>query len=361
MQPYRWRLTYKYRVQEITPNRPFIHERPAGYDPSIPAVGPGTYEVWMVGPREGDEVRDVKLTMTTPEPTSVGPSDGGIDMYYYDFAPDGNLPREIQAMVQWEFVTFECYTYWDGMPHVKYDKSSELYKRYTKEEPPIDFSKVMMKEAKKCIPKDNPDDYVKTAMNCYNDVVCNFSYDNLQTLYVIYTGLEPMHNASLCWSNKTGQCDEFANVVCSLLRCAGIPSRPVAGLVHQIDRLDQDDPMSEPIFAVAGHAWAEFYLPEVGWVPLDPTWGMAKSNDTVEPYYSMMGCAREIPNVDYYFGKHDPWRVAMFKGWNTKLNPLPKTPGAEDTEKWFIGCTDRSSGIRDLTYGWKGVPAMKSG
>ena len=54
MQPIKWRMTYRYRVREIIANRPFIRERPSAYDPTVPAAGPGTYEVWMVGPRNGD-------------------------------------------------------------------------------------------------------------------------------------------------------------------------------------------------------------------------------------------------------------------------------------------------------------------
>jgi transglutaminase-like putative cysteine protease len=359
MQPLKWRMTYKYRVQDITPDVPYVKSRASAVDPAVPAVGPGTYEVWMVGPREGEEVRDVKMVYAIPEPTSVAPSDGGIQMYYYDFAPDGSLPREIQAMIQWEFITFERYTYWDGIPDTEYDKSSELYQRYTREEPPIDFSKAMIKEAKKCIPEENPDDYVKTALNCYNQVVCNYDYDFGQTFGIMYTGLNAMQNSSRCWENKTGQCDEFANLVCSMLRIAGIPARPVAGFVHEV-AVNEDNPTAYPIIAVGGHAWAEFYLPEAGWVPLDPTWGMSQSSKVVNPYYSMMGFARKIPQVDYYFGKHDPWRITMFKGWNTKLNPLPRTPDADDTEQWFVGYTDRKSGIRRLTYGWEGIEAMPS-
>ena len=116
---------------------------------------------------------------------------------------------------------------------------------------------------------------------------------------------------------------------------------------------------SLPIIDFAGHAWAEFYLPEVGWVPLDPTWGMDPGVEIIDRNYSLMGCAREIPKVDYFFGKHDPYRITMFKGWNMKLNPLPRTPEADGTEEWFVGYTDRTSGVRDITYGWEGIDAKK--
>ncbi|MBN2082485.1 transglutaminase domain-containing protein [bacterium] len=351
MQPVKWRMTYHYRVREIHPDREYVGTTPPSYDPLIPTVGPGTYEVWFVGPREGEEIRGVKQIYASPEPTEVAKSTGDINMYYYDFAPDGHLPREIQASIQWEFITFERYAYWKGMPELEYDKNSELFKTYTAEESPITFHKGLVREAKSLIPKEYPNDYVTTAMNCYNYILANFEYDLHQEEFAEFTGRPMLYDSSRCWDNKTGQCDEFANVICSMLRSAGIPCRPVAGLVHQV--IEEGD--SREVYLMAGgHAWAEFYIPEVGWIPLDPTWGMSIPDGVINPYYSYMGYQRNIPGVDYFFGKHDPFRITMFKGWNTQLNPAPKTPNAESSETWFVGHTDRMSGIKDLTYGWEG-------
>ena len=71
MQPIKWRVTYRYRIRQINPSVPYLHARKWSIDPNIPTVGDGTCEVWFVGPREGEEVRDVKLIYTIPEPTQV--------------------------------------------------------------------------------------------------------------------------------------------------------------------------------------------------------------------------------------------------------------------------------------------------
>ncbi|MBN2082486.1 transglutaminase domain-containing protein [bacterium] len=358
MQPLKWRLTYRYRVREIIANRPYIRERPSTFDPTVPAAGPGTYEVWMVGPRNGDEIRGMKCNYASPEPTQITPVEGGIDMIYYDFAPDGNLPQEITAAIQWEFYTFERYAYWEGMDIGEYDKDSELYKEYTKVEYPITTNKVIRNAVNDLIPKEHPEDYITTALGCYNYVVCNFEYDFSQPYWVMYNGGQAMHDSTRCWENRTGVCDEFANVMCSMLRTAGIPARPVAGIVHLIDEYDE----KTNILVAGGHAWAEFYLPDIGWVPLDPTWGMdTEARETIKPYWSMMGSARGIPQVDYYFGKHDPYRITMFKNWNMTLTPAPKTPDADTEEMWFVGHTDRFSGIREVEYGWEGQPGIGGG
>lgn len=353
MQPLKWRMTYYYRVQEIKPNqrlpRHQKHESPIFE--GTPCVGKGTYEVWMVGPRQGEDMRNVKMISASPAPTKISKGkDTDAEFVYYDFAPDGYLPKELTAQVSWEFTTLETYAYWQGLPRVEYDKNSELYKTYTKMEAPINSHPTLQKIARKCIPENDPTDYKTTALNCYNWLVQNFHYDLDQDARIIYTGFQGMTDSYRAWENKTGQCDEISNVLCSMLRSAGIPARPAAGLVHAAANNEIGSP--------GGHAWTEFYLPEVGWVPMDATWGV--NPGTIEPLMSGLGSRRKIPNVDYYFGKHDPYRIVMFKDWNYTLQPAPKTKGVAKTEQFMVGYTDRTSGIRDVVSGWEGVPGIAS-
>jgi|GEM_PF-3413007 len=371
MQPLRWRMTMRYRVQEILPDNPFLRERPSEFDPKIPAVGRGTYEVWLLGPREGEEIRDVKLCYAQPEPTLVTDGANDTTFYYYDLSPDGNLPLEASIAVQWEFLTFERYAHWDGMPTGDYDKGSELYRRYTSQEDPIVVFPEMEKLAKDIV-KRNGDDHMKTALACYNHVLAHYDYDFAQSFYIAYCGMAKTIDSYRCWQNRAGQCDEFANVVCSMLRSCGIPSRPVYGIAHSAVNLndlaksmgyDLPDNVFPNDFTLlpGGHAWAEFYLPEVGWIPLDPTWGMYSVDDTIDPQMSPLANLREISWGDYYFGKSDAYRITLGKNWHVRLTPPPKTPGAEREELWHIGYADRSSGVRDIVYGWEGIPALRGG
>jgi len=356
MQPIKWRMTYRFRVQQVNATVPYLRERKWSIDPNVPTVGDGTWEVWFAGPREGEEIRDVKMTYNLPAPTAIERDlDDDIELVYYDFTPDGSLPKEIHAQVQWEFITFERYAYWDGMPKAPYDKTSDLYKKYTVQEKPIVWNKEMTNVSRKFV-TDDPEDYKMTALNTYNHVVTNFYYDHEQGARTVFGGYTAMFDATRCWINKTGVCDEFANVLCGMLRINGIPARPVAGFVHEVNAagLDAD------VRYAGGHAWAEFYMPEVGWVPLDPTWGMNGARVNIDKFYSLTGHLREIPKVDYYFGKTDPYRITCFKDWDVKLNPKPKTPGADPSEPWFLGYTDRNSGVESITFGWEGVPGKES-
>lgn len=372
MQPMRWRMTYHYRVQEITPNRRHIIPRAMPGFPGINSIGTGTYEVWFAGPREGEELRDVQFIGATPMPTKISrASENDPKFYYYNFSPGGQLPDQISATLSWEFTTFERYTHWKGMEVGEYDKGSALYKRYTVEEEPIDFDIEMVSVAKDIF-KEAKGDPIQTALACYNHVVSKFRYDLSQDWYITYTGLDAMTNASRCWKNKHGVCDEFASLYCAMLRSVGIPARPVAGFCH-LDLLytdeDTDDDIvnifsrvvrkNGPFFFAGGHAWAEYYLPNIGWIPVDPTWG---DKDVLIPaYYSRMGNNRDITTVDYYYGKNDPYRIPLFKDWNYTLSPPPITPAAELTQEWMVNQTERTSGVLEMIYGWEGVKSMDTG
>jgi len=58
---------------------------------------------------------------------------------------------------------------------------------------------------------------------------------------------------------RSGDCTEFSDLLIALTRSAGIPARFIEGVVP--------DPGSEK------HDWAQVYLPGMGWVTMEPTWG----------------------------------------------------------------------------------------
>lgn len=64
---------------------------------------------------------------------------------------------------------------------------------------------------------------------------------------------------------KEGVCQDFAHIMVGLARLAEIPARYVSGYLHH--RSDLSDRSNRD----ASHAWAEAYLPRLGWVGFDPT------------------------------------------------------------------------------------------
>jgi transglutaminase-like putative cysteine protease len=75
---------------------------------------------------------------------------------------------------------------------------------------------------------------------------------------------------SVVWKQRRGVCQDFAHVMLSVLRTAGLPSRYVCGYIETAP------PTSEAgakrlVGSIATHAWVEVFIPGQTWVALDPT------------------------------------------------------------------------------------------
>ncbi len=104
-----------------------------------------------------------------------------------------------------------------------------------------------------------------------------------------------------------GNCTDFHSLFMSLARAEGIPARFVIGFPL--------NPAAEG--TVPGyHCWAEFYLPDRGWIPVD-------ASDA-----SMATGERR----NYLFGNLDPDRVQFTMGRDIRLDPPP----CAETLNYFI-------------------------
>jgi transglutaminase-like putative cysteine protease len=65
---------------------------------------------------------------------------------------------------------------------------------------------------------------------------------------------------------RRGVCQDFTHVMIAALRRLGLPCRYVSGYIAP-----QPTDEGPAASAIATHAWLEAYLPELGWVGLDPT------------------------------------------------------------------------------------------
>ena len=135
---------------------------------------------------------------------------------------------------------------------------------------------------------------VERARAIYDFVVDSMSYDKSGTGW---------GNGDIYWAcdMKRGNCTDFHALFTGLARAAGIPAKFAIGLPIPAER---------GAGQVAGyHCWAEFWLDDYGWVPVD----------TSE--------ARKHPERrDYYFGAHDADRVELTEGRDLVLRPAQQGP-----------------------------------
>ncbi|MFH1543658.1 MAG: transglutaminase domain-containing protein [Patescibacteria group bacterium] len=93
----------------------------------------------------------------------------------------------------------------------------------------------------------------------YNYVTENVDYDNLKT------GINNQRQGALATlKGGSSVCMEYSDLLITLLRAQGIPARAAFGYGF--------DPRAEEE-TEEGHQWTEVYMPNIGWVPVDPTWG----------------------------------------------------------------------------------------
>jgi transglutaminase-like putative cysteine protease len=93
----------------------------------------------------------------------------------------------------------------------------------------------------------------------YNFVTESVDYDNLKV------GINNERQGALkTLQGGSSVCMEYSDLLITLLRAQGIPSRGAFGYGF--------DPKSGGT-TEEGHQWVEAYVPNIGWIPIDPTWG----------------------------------------------------------------------------------------
>jgi transglutaminase-like putative cysteine protease len=73
------------------------------------------------------------------------------------------------------------------------------------------------------------------------------------------------------WRDRIGVCQDFAHIMLSVLRTAGLPSRYVCGYIETSPVRGANGESKRLIGSVATHAWVEVLVPGQYWVALDPT------------------------------------------------------------------------------------------
>ncbi|MCF8302523.1 MAG: hypothetical protein K9I94_04535 [Bacteroidales bacterium] len=96
------------------------------------------------------------------------------------------------------------------------------------------------------------------ARNIFNYIIDNMYYEMVGG----------WNTAPAVLERGNGSCSEYSFVYIAMCRAAGIPARYVGSLVVRGDDASMDD-----VF----HRWVEIYLPNFGWIPVDPSGGDQKT------------------------------------------------------------------------------------
>ena len=100
-----------------------------------------------------------------------------------------------------------------------------------------------------------------------------------------------------------GRCEDYSLLFAALCRSAGIPTRLVTGF--RLDPKELTLGRSVPVLDYL-HMWAEIYLPEVGWISLDPTFITKIQGKKVVDYRFFAGFYPEDIHIFWSYGRKNP-------------------------------------------------------
>jgi transglutaminase-like putative cysteine protease len=86
---------------------------------------------------------------------------------------------------------------------------------------------------------------------------------------------DPTHaatTAAQAFTLRRGVCQDITHIFVAAARALGVPARYIGGHFHRADGVTTQE---------AGHAWAEAYVENLGWVGFDPTNGICTSESHV--------------------------------------------------------------------------------
>ena len=114
--------------------------------------------------------------------------------------------------------------------------------------------------------------------------------------YVPYSTNVNTHTTEVV-RQRRGVCQDFAHVMIGMCRSVKIPARYVSGYLY-------NGPMDSLVGAQASHAWCEVYVPDLGWLGLDPT-----NNQAADEHYVRVAVGRDHADVPMIRGTYKGGRA----------------------------------------------------
>ena len=109
----------------------------------------------------------------------------------------------------------------------------------------------------------------------------------LDVAHFIHERFEYARDATLATSpvdevlrKAKGVCQDFAHLMLAVLRSFGVPTRYVSGYIHRPNKESQS------------HAWCEVWLPDAGWIGVDPT-----NDQVVDERFVKVAIGRDFTDV----------------------------------------------------------------
>jgi hypothetical protein len=207
-----------------------------------------------------------------------------------------------------------------------YDENRTLFKVYTGATNlmPADDPAIKERAAAAVGRERNP--YLK-ALSVYNYLLKILDYsENPPGTGIIENMLEGAGNSRT-----------YSMLFCTLSRAAGVPARPIAGVLVYNNK------------QATNHYWAEFYINGFGWIPVDPVLG-----DGVR--FGNFPIDQEIDPGNYYFGSIDNHHITLTRGVVPIKQISPQGTISVRNDLYSLqSIYEESAGIKNYSSYWNAV------
>ncbi len=259
------------------------------------ADSPNRLYLWMPSPREGNNQSNSRILSRTDEPFIE--TDLGYALYQFDnLSPSDRKTIRVQR-------TIDVWAVETGIQarFIKKSTQSPLHASFVLPGTNIPSDEEELVALAQEITAKDRNDYAK-ARSIYEWLLTNIFIADESSKTSVQEDIQ---------SRQSDPCNA-ALIFCTLARAVDIPAIPVAGFL--ISRNRQSRP----------HWWAEFWLEDFGWVPVDPTLGAG----SIPPTFVFKDNARE-----YYFGNIDSQRIAFSRGMInlSQMDPRGRTSSRPKT------------------------------
>jgi len=261
----------------------------------------GKLDIWLPTPLEGGPQTDVRISNVSAAPwLNLPPSiDGDISLLYLPVAL-AQLSGDLQVSFDVSFKHAAQYFAVDPDRVGNYDTSSALYRTYTKSRGNTRVTPDIRRTARRVVGREtNP--YL-AARRLYRYILRTVKYSYMPHFAMWPRGVP---ESVYVHTHRYGDCGAQGMYFSALCRSVGIPCRTTGGF-----QLFTGVP--------AGHFWAEFYLPNYGWIPVDPTAA------TLIDYLPEVSAADKQAFHDFFFGCQDDLRLVVQKDVDLPVTPPGK-------------------------------------
>ncbi len=263
----------------------------------------GIYRLWLPIPINTGPQTQVTIESITPDkwikqPPSINEE---IGLLYMEI-PMEELSEDLSIQVSFTFNHYEQRFSVKPSNIGEYDKDSALYQKYTRSYGNTEITPDI-EEMAKTIVGDETNPYF-AARKIYDYIVTQVDYAFMP--HLIFWPRSSLTESDYVHINQRGDCGAQSMYFSAMCRSLGIPARTTGGW-----QLFNDE--------FSGHFWAEFYLPNYGWIPVDT------SVAQLAYYPKDLTAQQRQLFIDYYFGNQDSMRCVVQN--DTDLPLIPAAQG----------------------------------